>query len=59
MATFELWQSRRNGQWYWHLKSDANGQVICWAEGYTTKANALNSIAWVKANAKSASQKEL
>ncbi len=54
MATFVLWQSSKDNQWYWHLKSDGNNQVVCWAEGYTSKQGALDSINWVYKNAGSA-----
>ncbi len=33
--------------YYWHLKS-ANGEIICWSEGYTSLENAKKSIALVK-----------
>lgn len=59
MATFILWKSDNDKKWHWHLKSDKNGKVICWAEAYEEKQGALNSIAWVRANAKSASLKVL
>jgi len=32
---------------HWHLKS-ANGQIICWSEGYTSLENTLKSINLVK-----------
>jgi len=58
MAKFILWQSSQDELWYWHLKSDANGQIVCWAEGYSSKENALNSIAWVREYAKGADLEE-
>jgi len=59
MATFVLWKSTSNSNWYWHLKSDGNNQVVCWAEGYTTKQAAQESIAWVRKYALGAEYKEL
>lgn len=38
---------------HWNLKS-ANGEIVCWGEGYDSKQGAEKSIAWVKVNAKSA-----
>jgi len=59
MAKFELWQSSKNRQWYWHLKSDKTGKVICWAEGYVNKSDAIYSITWVRANATDDALREL
>jgi uncharacterized protein YegP (UPF0339 family) len=59
MATFVLWKSTNDYQWHWHLKSDENNKVICWAEAYTTKQGALNSIEWVRKYAAGADLKEL
>lgn len=59
MATFVLWQADSDKKWHWHLKSDKNGEVVCWAEGYNQKVDAVNSIKWVKVNAKDAVIKEL
>lgn len=40
---FEVFQSPRNNQWYWHLKS-ANGKVIAHGEGHTRKQDAERAI---------------
>lgn len=50
-AKFFLWRSDKDGNWYWHLKSMLNGNIICWAEGYSSKQAALESIEWVRDNA--------
>ena len=52
MAKYQLWQNQ-NGEWRWHLKS-RNGEIVCWAEGYSSERSALDSINWTKANAKGA-----
>ncbi len=36
--------------YHWHLKG-ANGEIVCWSEGYSSKQNALNSVNWVRSNA--------
>lgn len=58
MAKFILWQSSRDNLWYWHLKA-ANGEVVCWAEGYASKQGALGSIQWTRDYAKGADLEEL
>lgn len=45
---FEYWQSRSNYNWYWHLKSSSNGQVIAQGEGYVNKSDCLHAINLVK-----------
>lgn len=54
MAKFNLWKSSKDSKYYWHLYSDRNYKVVCWAEGYNTKQAAEDSINWVKINAESA-----
>lgn len=44
---FELWQSRQNANWYFHLKAP-NHEIICNSEGYATRAGAENAINRVK-----------
>ena len=41
--------SKFNGEFSWDLKA-SNGQILCQADGYTTKAGALNSIDTFKKN---------
>ena len=49
-ATFELYKDRA-GEYRWRLRHQ-NGQIIADSgEGYMTKANAINGIESVKANA--------
>jgi uncharacterized protein YegP (UPF0339 family) len=50
---FEYWQSKKNGQWYFHLKT-ANGEIIAQSQGYTTKDNCINGIRSIKNNANTA-----
>jgi len=50
MAYFKIYQGL-NKDYYWHLKSDKNGEKVCWAEGYKTLEGAKKSIEWVKLNA--------
>ena len=40
---FEMWESEKDGLWYFHLKAP-NGEVIASSEGYTTKDNCRNGI---------------
>ncbi len=53
MAKYNLWKSQKDGNYYWHLSSDRNGKIVCWAEGYSSRVAALDSIQWVKDNATS------
>ena len=49
---FRIWQSDKNNQWYFHLKSSDNGQIILnGSEGYVSKQGAETGIASVKTNA--------
>lgn len=48
LATFRVWKSANDQKWHWHLKSDKNGKIICWAEAYESKQGVLDSIEWVK-----------
>lgn len=50
---FEIWKSKKDGQWYFHLKAP-NGEIIAHSEGYTTKDNCLNGIDAVKGYAPTA-----
>lgn len=58
-AKFVLWQSSKDDKWYWHLKSTGNGEIVCWAEGYTTKQSAKDAINWVYNNAGDATLEDL
>lgn len=53
MTKFELFQSNKNQQWYFHLKA-GNGEIICQSEGYKSKQSAEKGIRSVKENASSA-----
>jgi len=57
MAKFQLWQAD-NEEWRWRLKA-LNGEIVCWAEGYTRKESAVDSIAWVRKYARDAEFEEL
>ena len=58
MEKFEFWQSKKDGQWYFHLKAE-NNEIIAQSEGYTTKDNCLNGINSVKRNAPNADLEEI
>ncbi|MES2646609.1 MAG: YegP family protein [Bacteroidota bacterium] len=47
---FQLFQSSKNGQFYFHLTA-GNGEIILSGEGYTSKQSCLNGISSVKVNA--------
>jgi uncharacterized protein YegP (UPF0339 family) len=51
MAKYRLWQSQADSKWYWDLYSDTNNKIVCWAEGYSTRQAAIDSIDWVRHNA--------
>lgn len=40
---FEIFKSKKNGQWYWRLRS-INGQTVCQSEGYTRKINCRKAV---------------
>ena len=40
---FEVWQSKRDGLWYFHIVS-RNGKTVFPSQGYTRKSNAMKSI---------------
>jgi len=44
---FEMWESEKDGQWYFHLKAP-NGEIVASSQGYTTKDNCKNGIESVK-----------
>lgn len=48
-SKFEVFQSEKNNQFYFRLKS-SNGKIILQSEGYTTKNNCLKGIESVKKN---------
>lgn len=33
--------------YHWRLKA-ANGEKVCWSEGYSSLQNAKDSVSWVK-----------
>jgi uncharacterized protein YegP (UPF0339 family) len=43
---FEILKNAK-GEYYWRLVA-ANGEIICWSEGYTSYSNAVNSVNLVK-----------
>lgn len=49
MVTYEVYLGQDN-LYHWRLKA-ANGEIVCWSEGYSSKQGALNSVAWTKNNA--------
>lgn len=45
--SIQLWKGI-DKQWYWHITSTVNGQIILTSEGYKSKRNAKKSIEkWV------------
>ena len=44
---FDIWQSKKDGLWYFHLKGP-NGEIIAHSEGFTTKDNCYNGVHSVK-----------
>jgi uncharacterized protein YegP (UPF0339 family) len=52
MIKYEIYYAQ-DKNWHWRLRA-ANGEIVCWSEGYVSKENARNSINWVKAYAASA-----
>ena len=44
---FEMWESKKDGQWYFHLRA-SNGEIVASSQGYTTKYNCKNGIESVK-----------
>jgi uncharacterized protein YegP (UPF0339 family) len=59
MAKFQVWKSTKDVKHYWRLKCEGNGEIICWAEGYSSKQAAVDSINWVKRYASGASVEEI
>jgi uncharacterized protein YegP (UPF0339 family) len=52
MIHFEIYLGN-DKLWHWRLKA-SNGQIVCWSEGYSSKQNAEDSVAWVRLHASSA-----
>lgn len=48
-SRYELFQSQKDNQYYWHLRA-ANNEIILQSEGYTTKQAAENGIDSAKEN---------
>jgi len=44
---YEIWQSERDGKWYWHLRT-SNDKVVTDGEGYDSKGAALVVITQLK-----------
>ena len=44
---FNVWQSNKDGQWYWRLRS-GNNKIIANGEGYRNKADCLRAVDLVK-----------
>lgn len=49
MAKFEIYKDTK-GEYRAHLKA-ANGEIICWTEGYTSKQNVEKALQFIQANA--------
>lgn len=50
-SKFVIFRSSSNSQYYFRLRSKANGEIILSSEGYTSKQNCSNAIASVKTHA--------
>lgn len=49
MIHFEIYVGQ-DSLYHWRLKA-ANGEIVCWSEGYATRQNAERSVAWTRGNA--------
>ena len=59
MATYHIKKDLKS-QYYWILKSDKNGNIICMSsESYTSKQNTKDSIEWTRSSAKDAGLTDL
>ena len=56
-STFEKFRSKKNGEYYFVLKS-SNGKVLFASEGYMTKAGRDNGISAIRETAAEADEKE-
>ena len=45
---FQIWQSKRDGQWYWNLRARNYQSVAIGGEGFSTEEACRNSIEIVK-----------
>ena len=52
MIKFEIYYGN-DSTYHWRLRA-ANGEIVCWSEGYNSKQGAINSANWVKINAPNA-----
>lgn len=52
MIKFEIYIGK-DALYHWRLKA-ANGEIVCWSEGYSSMENAKKSVEWVKRNSPSA-----
>ncbi len=49
MIRFEIYLSPNDQLYHWRLVA-ANGEIVCWGEGYSSRQNALDAVNWVKRN---------
>jgi len=47
---YEVWQSREDALWYWHLKAP-NHEIICSSQGYQSLRGAKKGMNSVRLNA--------
>ena len=57
MEKFEIWQSPKDGLWYFHLVAP-NNEIVTQSQGYTTKDSCMNGIESVKRYSLTASTTE-
>jgi uncharacterized protein YegP (UPF0339 family) len=48
---YQIWQSTRDGEWYWHFKAK-NGALVAGGEGYKNKSDCLHAIDLLRVSAK-------
>jgi len=58
MATFQIFKSAANNQFYFRLRATGNNEIILNSEGYATKQGATGGITSVKTNSKIDAQYE-
>ena len=39
---WEVWKSKKDGQWYFHRKNSGNNKIVGASEGYASKQGAMD-----------------
>jgi uncharacterized protein YegP (UPF0339 family) len=58
MERFEIWQSNKDGLWYFHLVAP-NNETVAQSQGYTTKDNCVNGVNAIKTYSQTAEINEI